>query len=125
MQGTEHLDRAYGRSRQLWADILGNAGESEYADLEHLSGRTHTLQFSPREMAQPQHQGFAGDRLARQLGVALELVADCGTDEVGPVGIELLRYEKIDVTEVNETEIDRDLFRSLGSSLGARGPCRS
>ena len=60
-----------------------------------------------------------------ELGVALELVADCSTDEVGPVGIELLRYEKIDVTEVNETEIDRDLFQSLGSSLGARGPCRS
>ena len=39
-----------------------------------------------------------------------ELVADRGADEVGPVRIKAVANQQIDMTKVDEAEIDRDLL---------------
>jgi len=41
---------------------------------------------------------------------AIELVTDRGADKVGTIGVEPLLHEKIDMTQVNVTEIDRYLL---------------
>ena len=43
--------------------------------------------------------------------MALELVADCGSDEVGTVGVEFFRHQEVDVAQVDITQVDRDLLR--------------
>src|SRR3954447_1132972 len=40
----------------------------------------------------------------------LDLIADGGADEVGAVGVEPLLDQKIDVTQVDVAEVDRDLL---------------
>jgi hypothetical protein len=42
------------------------------------------------------------------------LVADCGSNEVGSVRVKTLLNHQIDMAEVHEPEIDRDLFRIIG-----------
>jgi hypothetical protein len=42
--------------------------------------------------------------------VAIELISDRRPDEVGAIGVEALLHQQIDMTEVNEAEIERDLL---------------
>jgi hypothetical protein len=42
--------------------------------------------------------------------VPFELIANCGSNEIGPVRVETLLHHQIDLPEVNVTEIDRDLL---------------
>jgi hypothetical protein len=42
--------------------------------------------------------------------VAIELIADRCSDEVGAVGIKPLLHQEVDVTEIDIAEIDRDLL---------------
>jgi hypothetical protein len=44
------------------------------------------------------------------VGVAFELIADCGSNEIGPVRVETLLHHEVDLPEVDVTEIDRDLL---------------
>jgi hypothetical protein len=48
------------------------------------------------------------------LSMAFELVADCGSNEVGSVRVKALLNHQIDMAEVDEPEIDRDLFTVTG-----------
>ena len=51
--------------------------------------------------------------------VAIELVADGGSDEIGAVRVEALLNQEVHLTEVHVTEVDGDLFAiaHLGSKL--------
>jgi hypothetical protein len=51
--------------------------------------------------------------------VPIELVSNGCPDEVGPVGVEALLDEEIDMAQVDITQVDRDLLtiRSLGSKF--------
>ena len=42
--------------------------------------------------------------------MAVDLVADRRSDEVASVGIDPFRDEQVDMAEIDETEIDRDLL---------------
>ena len=48
------------------------------------------------------------------VGVAFELTADCGSNEIGPVRIETFLHHEVDLPEVDVAEIDRDLFAVSG-----------
>ena len=63
---------------------------------------------------QTEIQALSGRGLFDDLGMAFELVADCGSNEVGSVRIKALLKHQIDMAEVDEPEIDRDLFTVTG-----------
>src|SRR5581483_6409105 len=44
------------------------------------------------------------------VGMTFELVADRGPDEIGAVRVEPFLHHQVDLTEIDKTEIDRDLF---------------
>jgi hypothetical protein len=46
--------------------------------------------------------------------VPFELIANCGSNEIGPVRVETLLHHEVDLPEVNVTEIDRDLLAVSG-----------
>jgi hypothetical protein len=51
-----------------------------------------------------------------------DLVADGGADQVGAVGVEPFLHKKIDLAEVDEAHVDRDLLvDGLGVGGGAEG----
>ena len=51
--------------------------------------------------------------------MAFELVSNCRSNEICPVGVEAVLHHQVDVAEVDVAEIDRDLFgvTRLGSQL--------
>ena len=61
-------------------------------------------------MLQAQHQRLARDHLLQRVGVAAELVADGGANEVCAVAIEAFVYQQVDLAEIDEAEVDGDLF---------------
>src|SRR5215211_3103637 len=68
-------------------------------------------------MAQAQFDALSRDGLLGCLRMPLDLVADGGADEVGAIGVEPLLHQKIDVAQIDVTEVDRDLLGVAG--LGA------
>ena len=87
------------------------------ANLQFLASRLDGLEIGRRELLQSQYQHLAGDHLLERLAVRGQLVADRRANEVGAVRIEALGDEQVDVTEVDEAEVDRDLF-GFGNRLG-------
>jgi hypothetical protein len=52
----------------------------------------------------------AGHGLLDRIAMAVKLVANGCPDEIGSVGVEPFLHEKIDLTQVNITEVDRYLL---------------
>lgn len=53
-----------------------------------------------------------------------DLIADRGPDEVGAIAVETLRDQQVDLTQVDETEVDRDLLWIPAGGRGSRPRCR-
>jgi hypothetical protein len=79
-------------------------------DLQHVSGSAHRLEILTAVVPQTEVQTLAGRGLPDHLGVAFELIADCGSNEIGPVRVKALLYHQVDLPEVDVAEIDRDLL---------------
>src|SRR5215212_2927825 len=50
------------------------------------------------------------DGLLDRLVVPVELVADCGPDEVRPVRVEALLHEKVHLSQIDVSQVDGDLL---------------
>src|SRR5204863_3118970 len=85
VQSSQHVDRGDRRASELWRDIAGDAGEAEHLDVQHVSGGAHRFEVFPAVVPQTEIQTPAGRGLPDRVGVALELVADGGSNEIGPV----------------------------------------
>ena len=104
------------------------SGETSGAMLARPSTRIWSLspavagrfEIGPGEMAQAEFDPVAGHGLARHLGVAFGLVADGGADEIAAVGVDPFRDEQVDMAEIDEAEIDRDLLAVAGPAWGFR-----
>jgi len=85
--------------------------------MEHLSGATRRFQIFTTEMPQTELDFFSGDRLLDRVSMPFELIADGGADEVGAVREKPFLNHQVNVTEIDMTEVDRDLLaiRGLGS----------
>ena len=61
------------------------------------------------------------------VGMAFELVADRGSDEISPVGVETVLHHQVDMAKIDVPEIDRDLLgvARLGSQLITFSPYAS
>src|SRR5271165_1725395 len=88
-------------------------------DLQRLACRLAAFEVGPAEMPQTDIHRFPLDGFAHHVGMPLKLVADGGADEVGPVRVETVLHQQIDMTEINIAEIDRDLLaiRPFGPKL--------
>ena len=62
------------------------------------------------EPPQTQLESVARDRLPDRLTLAFKLGANGGADEIRAIGIKSFLHQEIDLSEVDEAEIDRDLF---------------
>jgi hypothetical protein len=90
------------------------SGQSQYTDMEQLAGGTHRLQIFTAKMPQAELHFFSGYRLLDRVSMSFELIPDGGANEVGAVRIKPLLNHQIDVTEIDMTEVDRDLLAIRG-----------
>ena len=70
---------------------------------------------------QAEVEAFPGHGLLGRVGMPLDLVADGGADEVGPVRVEAVLDQQVDVAEIDVAEVDGDLF-GVAPALG-RSSC--
>src|SRR5258708_35019441 len=110
MQRSEHDDRSDRRAGKLWRDILGKAGQAQPVDVGYLPGDRGGFQIFTAVMSQAEVQALSNHRLLDHVGMPVELVADCGTDEVGAVRVEPVLHHQVDVAEVDIAEIDRNFL---------------
>ena len=60
MKCAEHVDRLDCRQSELRRDVVGNAGEAEHADLQHLSRREHAFEVGAADVLQAEHERATG-----------------------------------------------------------------
>jgi hypothetical protein len=86
-------------------------------DRQYCSGGTSS-QVDPKRSqvwsagvtSEPELKLVAGHGLLDRIAMAVKLVANGCPDEIGSVGVEPFLHEKIDLTQVNITEVDRYLL---------------
>ena len=89
-------------------------------DVEPATLRLHRLQFCAADAPETEFERAPHDRLLDRVRVGGELVADRGANEVGAIGIEAFAHQEIDMAEIDEAEVDRDLL-ALARPVSAAG----
>ena len=79
-------------------------------DVQHLSGCTRRFEIFAAVVPQTEVQTLPDRGPLDHVDMAFELVADCGSNEVGPVRVEAFLHHQVDVAEVDIAEVDRDLL---------------
>src|SRR5260370_36632952 len=114
VQRSQHDNRGDCGASKFGRDIRGNTGEAEHLDVQHFSSRTRRFEILATVVPQTEVQTLSDRRLLDHVGVAFELVADCGSNEIGPVGVKALLNHQIDMAKGDITEMDRDLLAISG-----------
>ena len=117
LQRAEHGNGGDGRAGEVRRDVRSNRDQPEHPDIERPLCSARRLQLFAAEVSEAEVEATAGDGLSGGLGMPLDLVSDCGADEVGAVCVETVPHEQIDVAEVDIAEVDGDLL-ALAASLG-------
>ena len=110
VQRAEHHDRSYRGAGEFRRDIFGDGGKTEHVYVQHLSIGSQPFEILTSVVAQTEFQALACDRLLSDRGMPLKQTADCGSNEIGAVGIKPFAHHKIDMPQVDEAEIDRNLL---------------
>src|SRR5580704_10395583 len=98
------------RSREFGRAVIVDRRKADDLDTKPFAFRLRRLQLLAAEASEAEFEGVPHDRLLDGVGVGGELVADRCPDEVGAVGIEAFAHQKIDMAEVDEADVDRDLL---------------
>jgi hypothetical protein len=85
MQGAQHRDRGDGGASQLGGDVLGDGGQAQNIDLQHLAGALRRFEILAGVISQPEVQALSGRGLPDDVCMAFELVPDGRPDKIGPV----------------------------------------
>ena len=88
VQSSQDGDRGDGGPRKFGCYVMADRGEAQYIDVQHLAAIPDSLEVITTVVAETEIEGFPSDRLADDVGMAVELVANGGADEVGPVCVE-------------------------------------
>ena len=91
VEGSEHVNLRDGGARKLRRDVQGDSGKAEHMNLQHLSGSGCRFEVFTVEVPQTQVETFSDGRPLDHVGVAVELIADRGSNEIRPVRVETLR----------------------------------
>src|SRR4051812_44343559 len=120
MQRPQDGERGDGGAGEFGGDVRGDGGEPQDADVEQLPDIKYRFEILAAEVSQAEVDALACHRLADDVGMPFDLVADGGAYEVGAVGVEPLLHQQVDVAEIDIAEIDGDLLavRHLRSDLG-------
>src|SRR5271165_6017481 len=110
VKGAEDSDRFDRRAREFRRDVVIDGRKPEDLDVEPAALRLHRLQLFAADASEAEFKGVPHDRLLDRVRVGGELVADRRADEVGAIGIESFAHQEIDMSEVDEAEVDRDLL---------------
>src|SRR3984893_7390741 len=101
-------------SSELGRDVLGDTGKAQNIDVQHLTGSSRRFEILTAVVPQTEVQTFSGRGLFDYICVTFELVADSRSNEIGAVRVEPFLHHQIDVTQVDITKVDRDLFGVSG-----------
>src|SRR3954462_4563888 len=110
MQRPQDGERGDGGAGEFGGDVRGDGGEPQDADVEQLPGIKYRFEILAAEVSQAEVDALACHRLADDVGMPFDLVADGGAYEVGAVRVEAFLRQQVDVAEVNIAEVDRDLL---------------
>ncbi len=69
-----------------------------------------TFQIRAAYVLQAEHKRSSGDGALDDFGMDAQLVADRGADQVGAVGVEALLHQEIDLTQVDDAQVDRQFL---------------
>ena len=108
--------------RELGRDVGGDAEQAQHAHVQRLATSAHGLEVGGGQVLDAQHQRTPAHHLLDRLGVRGDLVADGGADQVRAIGVEAFLHEEVDLAEVDEAHVDRDLLvDGLGAGGGSEG----
>src|SRR5208283_506321 len=110
VESAEDGDRFDRRPREFRGDVVVDGRKPEDLDLEPAALGLHRLQLFAAEASEAELEGVPHDRLLDRVRIGGELVADRRSDEVGAIGIESLAHQEVDMAEVDESQVDRDLL---------------
>ncbi len=110
MQSPEHADGSNCGAGKLGCDVLGDTGKPQDVDVQHLTGTPRGFEIVAAKIPQTKIQTFSGRGLLDDVRVTFELVADCGSNEIGTVRVEPFLHHQVDVTEIDIAKIDGDFF---------------
>src|SRR6266446_8673318 len=114
VQRSQHDNRGDCGASKFGRDIRGDTGEAQHLDVQHFSSCTRRFEILATVVPQTELQTLSDCRLLDHVGVAFELVADRGSNEIGPARVRALLNHQIDMAKVDITEIDRDLLGVSG-----------
>ena len=78
--------------------------------MQRLARRARRFEICACITAQAEIELAPRHRLPHHVVVALELVADGGANEIAAVGVEPLLHHEVDLSEIDEAEVDGQLF---------------
>lgn len=110
LQGTEDVNGSDRCAGEIGGNIGGNNRKAKDLNVQHLARRLHRLQILPAVVPQAKFQALPGERLSDRIIMAIEMIADRRTYEIGAVGVKSLLNEKVDMAQVHIAEVDRDLL---------------
>src|SRR5260221_5474672 len=87
VQRSQHDDRGDRGASKFGRDIEGDSGEAEDLDVQHLSSETRRFEILTAVDSQAEVQTLSERGLLDHVSVAVELVADYGSDEIRPVPV--------------------------------------
>src|SRR5512142_847136 len=97
MQSSEHGNRSDGSAGEIGRDVMRDACKAQNIDVQHLASLPRSFEVLAGVVPQAEVQAFASRGLLDHVGVALELVADCGSNEISAVGVEPVLHHEIDM----------------------------
>ena len=110
LKSAKDLDGRDRCPREIGGNIRRDDRQAEDLDMKRFTGRADRLKIQAAVLPQTKIELASRNGLLHRIGVTIELSADRRSDEVGAIGIEAFPNEKIDMAEIDETHIDRDLL---------------
>nr|WP_242512267.1 hypothetical protein [Pseudolysobacter antarcticus] len=110
VQRTENLDRCNRCQRQFRRYIIGNSHQADDLDIQHLSLRLHAFKFTATNIVQAENQRPARYGSFDFFAMHRKLITNGGADQIGAIGIKSFLHQKVNLTEIDDAQIDREFF---------------
>src|SRR5665647_1799848 len=106
----EYPNGSDGFTRQLRRYIRCDDGETEHLDVKSLALCPDSLEIGAAVAPQTEIELLTGSGLLDLVAMPVELIANGRPDEVRARGVKSLLHEQVDVAQIDEPEIDRNLL---------------
>ena len=117
---SENLDSINRRQREFGRDVLGDGGQAENAQLHHGPRCSELLEVATAVVLAAERQLAPGHGSVHRARPTLKLAPDRRAYEIRPIREEALVHEEIDLTQIDQPDVDRDLLALITISLASR-----